>query len=241
MSLGHRNPKRSVLQSSIRYSILSFTGPNSGCILSLQIHILVVVSSKKGCKMSLRYKENPFIGEMVVPVKGKQVTLSRMGKDENVLVNQDTGEVQGTSVVTYKKVDSEQFVKLFTANIALTFGLCAAGIKAFNVLMWCVQSKAITKDQVDLDSFSLDEFLEAHSNNEPPIKLSSATFKRGLADLENSQIIAKTIRKGRYYINPNFCFNGDRIAFTTLIERDPVPKEKPAKQGDEHLQQQMDV
>jgi len=27
------------------------------------------------------------------------------------------------------------------------------------------------------------------------------------------------MRKGRYYINPNFVFNGDRIAFTTLIER----------------------
>lgn len=194
--------------------------------------------------MSLRYKENPFIGDMVVPVKGKQVKLSRMGKDENVLVNQDTGEVQGTSVVTYKKVDSEQFVKLFTANIALTFGLCAAGIKAFNVLMWCVQTRAISKDQVDLDSFALDEFLEAHSDKQPPIKLSIATFKRGLTDLEKGQIIAKTLRKGRYYINPNFCFNGDRIAFTTLIERESKATDTPqAKEleGDDHLQQQMDI
>lgn len=27
------------------------------------------------------------------------------------------------------------------------------------------------------------------------------------------------MRKGFYFINPNFVFNGDRIAFTTLIER----------------------
>ena len=49
----------------------------------------------------------------------------------------------------------------------------------------------------------------------PPVKLSLATFKRGLNELEKAKIIAKTIRQGRYYINPNFVFNGDRIAFTT--------------------------
>jgi len=41
-----------------------------------------------------------------------------------------------------------------------------------------------------------------------------------LVDLENAQIIAKSIRPGSYFINPNFAFNGDRIAFTTLIETD---------------------
>ncbi|MCV5208286.1 hypothetical protein OFC00_25550, partial [Escherichia coli] len=77
-----------------------------------------------------RYKENPFLEGMVVPVKGKQVRLSRLGRDDNILVNQNTGEVQGTHVTTYKRVDSEQFVKLFTANIGLTFELSSAGIKA---------------------------------------------------------------------------------------------------------------
>ena len=46
-----------------------------------------------------------------------------------------------------------------------------------------------------------------------------ATFKRGINELEKASIIAKTLRKGRYYINPNFVFNGDRIDFTNLIER----------------------
>ena len=51
------------------------------------------------------------------------------------------------------------------------------------------------------------------------LKLSYATLKRGINELEKAQIIAKTMRKGFYFINPNFVFNGDRIAFTTLIER----------------------
>jgi hypothetical protein len=166
-----------------------------------------------------RYKTNPFLEDMLIPVKGKQVKLSKLGRDDNVLINQGTGEVLGTHVTTYRKVDGEQFVKLFTANIALTFDLSAAGIKAFSVLLWAVQKGALSKDEVDLDVLMLEEFTEAHSGKEPPLRLSQATFWRGLAELVKAQIIAKTMRQGRYFINPNFIFNGDRIAFTTVIEK----------------------
>ena len=157
-----------------------------------------------------RYKTNPFIPDMIIPIKDKQVRLSVLGREQNVLVNQATGEIHGTHVTTYKRVDGEQFVKLFTANIALTFDLSAQGIKAFNVLMWAIQNKSLAKDEV---------FLAAHNDTDKPIKLSQPTFARGLAELTKAQIIAKTVRQGVYWINPNFAFNGDRIAFTTLIER----------------------
>lgn len=170
-------------------------------------------------KMIVRHEQNPFIEGMIVPIKGQKVQLSRLGKDDTVLVNHSTGEIQGTHVTTYRKVDSEQFVKLFTANIALTFDLKAAGIKAFNVLVWVLQNNAISKDLVPLDKFALDEFLKFHDDRQPKIKLSQATFWRGLSELEKSQIIAKHVRQGWYFINPNFVFNGDRIAFTTLIEK----------------------
>lgn len=166
--------------------------------------------------MSLvRYETNPFLENMVVPIKGRQVRLSRLGKDSNVLVNQGTGEVLGTHVTTYKSVDGEQFVKLFTANIGLAFNLTSAGIKTFTVLMWTVQHSALAKDEVPLDTFTLQRFLTEQAGK----KLSIATFKRGITELEGAQIIAKTVRKGFYFINPNFVFNGDRIAFTTVIER----------------------
>lgn len=152
-------------------------------------------------------------------MKGRQVKLSRLGKDDHILVNQSTGVIQGTHLTTYRQVDGEQFVKLFTANIALTFDLSAAGIKAFNVLAWVVQHNAISKDEVILDTLMVNDFLEAQSK---PLRLSIATFKRGLNELEKAQIIAKTMRKSVYFINPNFVFNGDRIAFTTLIERKPI-------------------
>lgn len=46
------------------------------------------------------------------------------------------------------------------------------------------------------------------------------TFQRGLAEQEKAKIIARNVRHDRYFINPNFVFNGDRLAFTRLIERD---------------------
>jgi hypothetical protein len=177
-------------------------------------------------KKAVRYKENPFTENMIVPITNKNVRLSRIGKDDNVLVNTKTGEEQGTHVTTHRRVDSEQFVKLFTANIALTFDLNAAGIKAFNILLWVVQHKALSKDLVPLDKFMLEEFIDDNRDRDPPIKISLPTFGRGLAELERCKIIAKQLRQGWYYINPNFCFNGDRIAFTTLIERVENPNEE---------------
>ncbi|MFY0838350.1 hypothetical protein ACA371_28650, partial [Klebsiella pneumoniae] len=56
----------------------------------------------------------------------------------------------------------------------------------------------------------------------PPLRLSLATMKRGINELEKAKIIAKTMRKSFYFINPNFLFNGDRVAFTTVIERERI-------------------
>lgn len=178
----------------------------------------------------IRYETNPFLEGMIVPVKGRQVKLSRLGRDDNILINQSTGEIHGTHVTTYKRVDGEQFVKLFTTNIAMTFDLSSPGIKAFSVLLWVVQNRALSKDEVDLDVLTLEAFLKYHKDKEPPLKLSSATFRRGISELEKAQIVAKTLRQGRYFINPNFVFNGDRIAFTTLIERRDINEEQNASQ-----------
>lgn len=168
-----------------------------------------------GNDTSIRYESNPFIGEMVISKTSKQVRVSRIGKDDNILVNQSTGEINGTHIVTYRVVDDEKFIKLFTSNIALTFDLKSAGIKAFNVLMWSVQRTAIQTDLVCLDKYIVSDFLKDNS-----LKMSMPTFWRGLKELEEVKIIAKARKLGYYYINPNFVFNGDRIAFTTAIERE---------------------
>lgn len=167
----------------------------------------------------VRHEKNPFLKELNVPIKQKNVKVSPLGKGRGILIDEATGEVHGTHVTTYRKVDAEKFVKLFTTNIALTFDLKSAGIKALNVLIWNIQRTSINKDLVLLDKYVLADFVDAHDDRDPPIKLSIATFLRGLSELEKANIVAKNIRKGWYFINPNFVFSGDRIAFTNIIEK----------------------
>lgn len=179
---------------------------------------------KKTKKELVRHIENPFLEDLNVRVKTKQIKVSKLGKDNNILMNQDTGEASGTYVGTYKRVDDEQFLKLFTANIALTFDLKAAGIKAFNVVCWMMQKKGIERDLLTIDKFVLEDFNAEHNK-----KLSRAVLYRGLDDLIENRILARARREADYFVNPNFIFNGDRIVFATVIER--------KKKGEEEQQE----
>jgi hypothetical protein len=165
----------------------------------------------------IRHRTNPFLNDLELSTRRKKVTISTLGKDDNVLINQTTGEVKGTHVVSYKTVDDSEFVKLFTKNIALTFDLKSAGLKTLNLLVWTIQREAIGRDLVPLNTYTLEDFIEAHQD---VIKgFSRPVFMRGLKELENAQIIAKAHQRGFYYINPNFIFNGDRVAFTRVITK----------------------
>lgn len=171
-------------------------------------------SDNKKKKEIIRHKENPYLKDLELKVRSKQVRVSKLGEKDDVLVNQGTGEVKGTVVSTFKKVDEEQFLKLFSANIALTFDLKAAGIKAFNVVCWLMQQKAIERDVITIDKYVLEDFNEVHNK-----KLSRAVLYRGLENLIENKILARARREADYFINPNFIFNGDRIIFATVIER----------------------
>lgn len=180
----------------------------------------------------VRHKTNPFVEELNIKVRHKNVRVSKLGKKEQVdLINKETGEHHGTYIGTTKKVDEEQFLKLFTANIGMTFDLKAAGIKAFNVLCWVMQNTAIERDKVFIDKYVMEEFNEAHKK-----KMSKAVLYRGLNELINAQIIARSLRDGEYYINPNFVFNGDRIVFTTVIEKRQIEEQQKLDLGDDASQ-----
>jgi hypothetical protein len=173
-------------------------------------------------KELVRYKENPFLEDLNIRVRSKNVRVSKMGKKENIdLINQETGEHHGSFITTTKRVDEEQFLKLFTSNIAMTFDLKAAGIKAFNVLCFVMQQKAIEKDKIFIDKFVLEEFNEVYTK-----KLSRSVLYKGIKELIENKILARSQREGEYFINPNFVFNGDRIVFTHIIEKKQIEEQQ---------------
>ena len=168
-----------------------------------------------------RFIENPFIDGMEIQLGSKSVRVSPMGKDENILVNKVTGEVSGTHIVARKSLDKTKFLKTYADYMAFTFDLTKAGNKALRVVMWAIKEYAVGKDKVDLGKYTYQEFLKYYEDTSPPLVLSYSTFTRGLAELEKAKIIAKTMRTGRYFLNPNCMFNGDRIAFSTVLEVAP--------------------
>lgn len=172
------------------------------------------MTDKNNKKEIIRHKENPFLQDLNLKVRSKQVRVSKLGEKDDVLIDGSTGEVKGTVVSTFKQVDEEQFLKLFSANIALTFDLKAAGIKAFNVVCWLMQQKGIERDVITIDKYVLEDFNEVHNK-----KLSRAVLYRGLDNLIDNKILARARREADYFINPNFVFNGDRIVFATVLER----------------------
>ena len=190
------------------------------------------LTTSKPIDPNKRYRDNPYFEGMVIPVKGKAINVggidvvaSTLGKDNEVsLVNKTTGEDLGTAVSVFRKVDEQQFIKLFTHNIKFMFSLTAAGCKALGVIFWKLQNN-IQKDELLLDKYIVEEFNKYHEAE----SFSVETFRRGLSELTKAQILAKTQRKGFYWINPDFAFNGDRISFVNTIVmekgRDYAPKE----------------
>ena len=176
--------------------------------------------------VSDRHEKNPFTQGMEMQVGTKSVQVSSLGKSDNILINQMTGEITGTHVVARKRVDKTKFVKTFADYMAFTFDLTKAGNKSLRVVMWATKQYAIGKDKVDLGKYAYEEFLKFYSDSEPPLVLSYPTYTRGLAELVNAKIIAKTMRSGHYFLNPNCLFNGDRIAFSTVIEREPEEQQE---------------
>lgn len=164
----------------------------------------------------LRYEENPFTKELTVSTKRKKLKVTNSAQlNDDTWINSTTGELATTQLYTYKEVDETQFVKLFTQNIALTFDLTSAGLKALNVLIYAVQYKAINKDVVILTERTLNDFLKINKS----LKLVYRTFARGLNELVKCNILARCMRAGDYFINPNFVFNGDRLLFVTAIRK----------------------
>jgi len=154
----------------------------------------------------LIYEISPFIPN--VQVKTKKVTNKR---GDMMLVQADTGEITAPIAGFWeaKEVDNEKFVKLFVDGVKALTELSSAGTKVFSVLYEVLQN-IIGKDEV---------FLSFHSINQNKIKISRATFTRGMGELIEKEFIAPCVDLNWYFINPSFVWNGDRLAFVQEYKR----------------------
>lgn len=172
---------------------------------------------------------NPFCFEQEIKIETKKRTLTVSRGTE--LVEKNTTNTVKTdashfsNIVQTKEVDKEEFIKLYTSQVRAYFDLTKTAYKVFFIFL-CIYQDAIGKDFVYLSckkamnlSLKIDQFI-----------LSESIFYRGIKELIENKILAKTNEKNWYFINPAIVFNGDRARFISEI----VKKKEEIKATTKH-------
>lgn len=159
------------------------------------------------------YKDNPFItpDKFCVPVKDKYEILA--GNLE--LTDKETEDSLGLGVVSkVKRVDTDQFVKLYSANIAQLFDLPGTAQRVMIAVILAMQDQAKDKSEIFLSyQASLEYYKSINYDKIPSMRI----FSRGINILiEEKFLAAHWLGKGWYWINPNLIFNGSRVVFAEV-------------------------
>ena len=162
---------------------------------------------------NIKHEKNPFLSEVIGNTKTGNKRITNRTGDEMMIVNQSTGEIVTPSIGFHhvEIVDKTRFIKLYISGVKAFKGLTSAGTKAFE-LLYIEMQENIGKDYVHMNFIRYEKFL------------SRATYKRGMAELIDKEFIAETAEPGKYFTNPDFLFNGDRLAFIREY-RIGVPKQ----------------
>ncbi|HGH3583666.1 TPA: hypothetical protein ACJK1P_003161 [Salmonella enterica subsp. diarizonae serovar 38:(k):z35] len=154
---------------------------------------------------------NPFCfeTELKIETRKKNLTVSR---GTELFEKKNAGKSYFANIVHTQEVDKEEFIKLYTSQIKTYFDLTKTAYKVFFIFLRIYQD-AIGKDHFYLSckkAMSLAEKIDH-------FVLSESIFYRGIKELIEKRIIAKTNEKNWYFINPAIVFNGDRARFFSEI------------------------
>ena len=159
-----------------------------------------IIKSKRG---EVRHASNPFISSAAGNTKQGTKRLSNKAGDKFMIVSEYGEVVANTGFHEIVEVDKTQFVKLYINGVKAFQGLKAAGGKVFEIIYRSVQEVPGT-DRIFL------HFMEIEQNITP---ISESTFYRGMAELIKAGFLAESTTPGMYFLNIDYLFNGNRLAF----------------------------
>lgn len=162
------------------------------------------VETGKSRRGLVKHKTNPFLQ----PVADKTATRIRKISDNSgekmMVVSRETGELVGASGFWHtQEVDRTQFVKLYINGVKAFKDLTGAGTRVFELLYVQMQQN-IGRDVIVL------AFQEVNQDITP---IGKATFFRGVRELIDKGFLAESLVPGQYFVNPDYVWNGDRLAF----------------------------
>lgn len=170
-------------------------------------------------KRGIRHSKNPFIGAAVANTKTgvKKITSSK--GEKMMMINETTGEYVAPAGFWHtEEVDKSKFVKLFINGVKAFKDLTSAGTKVFELLYLCVQEN-INKDEIWLTFPAIDQEITP---------IGETTFYRGMKELLIKDFIAESEIPGKYFLNPDYLWNGDRLAFVREYRKASSTPKKPA-------------
>lgn len=150
------------------------------------------------------YKTNPFVNLASANTKEGVKRITDKTGTKMMVVSQDTGEIVAPAGFWQtQEVDKTQFVKLYINGVKAFKDLSGAGTKVFALLYMEVQ-KQIGKDRVYLSFHAIDQDINP---------MSETTYSRGMRELIEKKFLAPSTLQGWFFINPDYLWNGDRLAF----------------------------
>ncbi|HDU8646325.1 TPA: hypothetical protein RG704_000997 [Morganella morganii subsp. morganii] len=165
---------------------------------------------------------NPFCFETEIKIETRKKNLT-VSRGTELIERKNASKSYFANIVHTQEVDKEEFIKLYTSQIKAYFDLTKTAYKVFFIFLRIYQD-AIGKDHFYLSckkAMSLAEKIDHFI-------LSESIFYRGIKELIEKRIIAKTNEKNWYFINPAIVFNGDRARFVSeIIKKKEVMEEQP--------------
>ena len=151
------------------------------------------------------YENNPFIKDILnLKLRKKTISISR---NPEMAINEHGEYIGDKFMIVKRKVDKDEFVKVFKDQLAVIFELTRTAQK---VLTYFIKVLGVNKDFVVFDINKAKEYSGLSSK---------ASIYLGLSELIQKQVIAKSYLTQIYFINPTILFNGDRLVVINAWER----------------------
>jgi hypothetical protein len=164
------------------------------------------------------YTRNPFLEKKTHLVKFGTEMRTVAGYSET-LQDAEGNDLLGRHIIAKKEiVDTEKFAKIYIDAVKTMWKLDNSGVRIFTYIL---ENLPINGDVVVLSATSIMKYCGYKSKT---------SVIAGINNLVQNNIIAKTISKNLYYINPLIIFNGNRLSLINSYEKAEgiLPKKQKA-------------
>lgn len=154
------------------------------------------------------YEFNPFTNGIMLPLKKKKIGTKFIDQTD------DSGVIRTTEVAEFTEVDEEEFIKIYTKQMKGLFELTPSTYRLMQVIFAQVQ-KMPGRDTIYLNLRIAQEYFTMTGQK----SVSKPTFHRSIKELCEKKIIASSLDRNLYFINPTIIFNGDRVRFVKEVRK----------------------